>query len=60
MADDVIVSAEDFESMVLLSTVFRSITKHEPGFAEQFMAIAEAVPDELLEKNKAVLRKGTV
>lgn len=60
MANDVIVTAEDFEAMVLLSTVVRSITEHEPGFAEQFMAIAESIPDELLEKNMEALRKGTV
>lgn len=60
MTDDVTVSAEDFEAMVLLSTVVRSLSEHEPGFMEHFMAIAEAIPDELLEKNKAALRKGTV
>lgn len=60
MGNDVIVSAEDFEGMVLLSTIVRSLSEHEPGFMEQFLAIADVIPEELLEKNAAALRKDIV
>lgn len=60
MADDVIVSAEDFEGMVIASTLVRTLTEHEPRYMGLFMAVAEAIPNELLEQNADILRKGTV
>ena len=60
MADDVIVSADDFEGMVIAATLIRTLTEYDPNFAELFMGVAEIITDELLEQNMAALRKGTV
>lgn len=60
MADDVIVSAEDFEGMVIAATLVRTLTDYEPRFAELFMEVAGSITDELLEQNMTTLRKGIV